>query len=195
MPTLRAAALHPFGDGRHRLHLSELAGQPPVAPWRAERLEGIAGASSRRGVEDVLHAARISARAGRERAVDPRSDRRRLGPARPALGRRDDRLRPRPGRARADLDPIGNVVVLEDTDHDGRMDKRTVFVDKLDSPARGEGAGQRRARRRAAERSGSCATPMATSRPTRARSSRILTACAAAAWRATRTACSGLSTT
>src|SRR5215210_3424269 len=32
------------------------------------------------------------------------------------------------------LDPIGNVVVLEDTDHDGRMDKRTVFADKLILP-------------------------------------------------------------
>jgi mono/diheme cytochrome c family protein/glucose/arabinose dehydrogenase len=28
-------------------------------------------------------------------------------------------------------DPIGRVVVLEDTDHDGRMDKRTVFADGL----------------------------------------------------------------
>jgi mono/diheme cytochrome c family protein/glucose/arabinose dehydrogenase len=32
------------------------------------------------------------------------------------------------------LDPIGNVVVLEDTNHDGRMDKRTVFADKLILP-------------------------------------------------------------
>ena len=32
------------------------------------------------------------------------------------------------------LDPIGNVVVLEDTDHDGKMDKRTVFADKLILP-------------------------------------------------------------
>lgn len=32
------------------------------------------------------------------------------------------------------LDPIGNVVVLEDTDNDGRMDKRTVFADKLILP-------------------------------------------------------------
>ena len=32
------------------------------------------------------------------------------------------------------LDPIGNVVVLEDTDNDGRMDKRTVFADKLSIP-------------------------------------------------------------
>jgi glucose/arabinose dehydrogenase len=28
-------------------------------------------------------------------------------------------------------DPIGRVVVLEDTDHDGTMDKRTVFADRL----------------------------------------------------------------
>jgi mono/diheme cytochrome c family protein/glucose/arabinose dehydrogenase len=32
------------------------------------------------------------------------------------------------------LDPIGNVAVLEDTDNDGRMDKRTVFADKLVLP-------------------------------------------------------------
>ena len=32
------------------------------------------------------------------------------------------------------LEPIGNVVVLEDTDNDGRMDKRTVFADKLILP-------------------------------------------------------------
>ena len=32
------------------------------------------------------------------------------------------------------LDPIGNVVVLEDTDRDGRMDKRTVFADGLMLP-------------------------------------------------------------
>ena len=32
------------------------------------------------------------------------------------------------------LDPIGNVVVLEDTNRDGVMDKRTVFADKLAIP-------------------------------------------------------------
>jgi mono/diheme cytochrome c family protein/glucose/arabinose dehydrogenase len=32
------------------------------------------------------------------------------------------------------LDPIGNVVVLEDTNRDGTMDKRTVFADKLILP-------------------------------------------------------------
>lgn len=30
--------------------------------------------------------------------------------------------------------PIGNIVTLEDTDHDGRMDKRTVFLDGLIMP-------------------------------------------------------------
>ena len=32
------------------------------------------------------------------------------------------------------LDPTGRVVVLEDTNHDGRMDKRTVFADRLILP-------------------------------------------------------------
>ena len=32
------------------------------------------------------------------------------------------------------LEPIGRVVVLEDTDQDGRMDKRTVFADRLILP-------------------------------------------------------------
>jgi mono/diheme cytochrome c family protein/glucose/arabinose dehydrogenase len=32
------------------------------------------------------------------------------------------------------LDPIGHVAVLEDTDHDGVMDKRTVFADGLSIP-------------------------------------------------------------
>lgn len=32
------------------------------------------------------------------------------------------------------LDPIGNIVVLEDIDNDGKMDKRTVFADKLSLP-------------------------------------------------------------
>src|SRR5262245_32659116 len=29
------------------------------------------------------------------------------------------------------LDPVGRIVVLEDTDNDGKMDKRTVFADGL----------------------------------------------------------------
>src|SRR5262249_4531111 len=32
------------------------------------------------------------------------------------------------------LEPTGRVVVLEDTDHDGKMDKRTVFTDGLRLP-------------------------------------------------------------
>ena len=49
------------------------------------------------------------------------------------------------------LDPIGNVVVLEDTDRDGKMDKRTVFADKLILPRAVKVLGQRRARRRAGD--------------------------------------------
>ena len=48
-------------------------------------------------------------------------------------------------------DPINRVVVLEDTDDDGRMDKRTVFADQARTAARAEGARSRRADRRAAE--------------------------------------------
>src|SRR5438128_8517807 len=33
-----------------------------------------------------------------------------------------------------ELDPIGRIVRLEDTDGDGKMDKRTVFLDKLSIP-------------------------------------------------------------
>ena len=50
------------------------------------------------------------------------------------------------------IDPIGRIVVLEDTDNDGAMDKRTVFADGLVLAASLEGARSRRARRRAAER-------------------------------------------
>jgi mono/diheme cytochrome c family protein/glucose/arabinose dehydrogenase len=35
------------------------------------------------------------------------------------------------GTPEPNMDPIGRVVVLEDTDNDGRMDKRTVFADGL----------------------------------------------------------------
>jgi mono/diheme cytochrome c family protein/glucose/arabinose dehydrogenase len=37
-------------------------------------------------------------------------------------------------RASHEHDPVGRVVVLEDTNHDGRMDKRTVFADGLVLP-------------------------------------------------------------
>ena len=49
-------------------------------------------------------------------------------------------------------DPIGRVVVLEDVDADGRMDKRTVFADGPRAGALAEGARSRGAGRRAAER-------------------------------------------
>ena len=37
-------------------------------------------------------------------------------------------------RASGEYDPVGRVVVLEDTDRDGRMDKRTIFADGLIQP-------------------------------------------------------------
>ena len=87
--------------------------------------------------------------------LDSGPGRDRLGSRGPALGRRDARLHARSAPTpEPNLDPIGRVVVLEDTNRDGTMDKRTVFADGLVLRARGEGAGSRRARRRAAERSG-----------------------------------------
>ena len=50
------------------------------------------------------------------------------------------------------MDPIGQVVVLEDTNNDGKMDKRTVFADGLVLARVAEGARSRRARGGAAER-------------------------------------------
>ena len=93
------------------------------------------------------------------------------------------------------LDPIGNVVVLEDTDSDGKMDKRTVFADGLILPRAvkvldngvlvgepGDALVHARHQRRPEGRHD-------------ARSSRTPTAGSAAASKATRTASSGASTT
>ena len=55
-----------------------------------------------------------------------------------------------PGGANS-REPINNVVVLEDTNGDGVMDKRTVFADKLVLPRAIKVLDTRRARRRAAE--------------------------------------------
>ena len=52
---------------------------------------------------------------------------------------------------RNEHDPIGRVVVLEDADGDGRMDKRTVFAGRADPGAGAQGARPWRAGRRAAE--------------------------------------------
>ena len=70
------------------------------------------------------------------------------------MGRRDAGFVPDLSAPEPNMDPIGRVVVLEDTNNDGRMDKRTVFADGLVLAARAEGARPRRARRRAAERRG-----------------------------------------
>ena len=108
----------------------------PWPPGVQKRLEGIAGAASRRGVEDVLHAAgyRLELVASEPLIHDPTAVdwdlHGRLWVVE-MTGFVRDLIAPEPN-----LDPIGNVVVLEDTDSDGKMDKRTVFADKLISRAR-----------------------------------------------------------
>ena len=68
--------------------------------------------------------------------LDSGPGRDRLGQRGPPVGRRDARLHARhPGRA-ANTNPLGRVVVLEDTNDDGRMDKRTVFADGPGAAAR-----------------------------------------------------------
>ena len=47
------------------------------------------------------------------------------------LGANDALRAVAPPTPEPNLDPIGRIVVLEDTDHDGVMDKRTVFADGL----------------------------------------------------------------
>ena len=64
-------------------------------------------------------------------------------------------------------EPIDRVVVLEDTNDDGKMDKRTIFADKLRCAARHQGARQTACLIGIPPTSGTCATPTATSRPTR----------------------------
>ena len=109
-------------------------GRPSNRPWPPGRPDGLgrlSAAVAGRRAEDVLHAAGLSRRARRERAADPGSGRDRLGSRGPPLGRRDARASWRTSRGSNEHDPIGRVVVLEDTDGDGRMDKRTVFADGL----------------------------------------------------------------
>ena len=92
----------------------------------------IAGALAGRGVEDVLHAAGLPPRAGGRRAAGAGSDCDGLGSRRPSLGGRDAGVRARISTRRSRTwIPIGRIVVLEDTNNDGRMDKRTVFADGL----------------------------------------------------------------
>ncbi len=59
-------------------------------------------------------------------------------------------------------EPIDRIVVLEDTNDDGKMDKRTIFADKLDAPRAIKVLEGRRPDRHSAVRSGTCATPTAT---------------------------------
>ena len=107
-------------DGDQRAGLPELPGEPSVAARRAESSGRLAGALAGRRAEDLLHAARLSPGARRERTADPGSDRHGLGSQgrlwvveMPGFVR--DLQAPEPN-----LEPIGKVVVLEDTNHDGR---------------------------------------------------------------------------
>ena len=59
-------------------------------------------------------------------------------------------------------EPSGRISVLEDTNRDGKMDKKTVFLDKAGAAAGAEGARQGRARRRAAAPVARASTPTAT---------------------------------
>ena len=89
---------------------------------------------ARSGDEDVLPAARLSRRTRRQRADGRGSDPDRLGCQRPHVGHRDARLHAGSARRPTNGQPIGRISVLEDTNRDGKMDKRTVFLDGLVLP-------------------------------------------------------------
>ena len=84
-----------------------------------------------RGAQEVLHASRLSRRARRERAADPGPGHDRLGRRRAACGPSRCPATCPTSTRKGEHAPIGKIVVLEDTNHDGRMDKRTVFQDGL----------------------------------------------------------------
>ena len=90
-------------------------------------------------------------------------------------------------------EPIDRIVVLEDTNDDGKMDKRTIFADKLDS-ARAIKVLDQGVLLGIPPNLWPCGIPTATSRPTRGRLSSRRTA-AAAASNMMRTACCGRWTT
>ena len=105
--------------------------------------------------EDVRPAARIPRGTRRQRAHDRGSHSHRLGFTGPHVGHRADRLHARHA-GDDEREPNGRVVVLEDTNGDGRMDKRTVFLDGLVLPRALKVLEQRRARRQSRRTSGSC---------------------------------------
>ena len=63
--------------------------------------------------------------------------------------------------ATTELQPTGRISVLEDTNDDGKMDKKTVFLDKLVLPRDAQGPRARRAGRASRRTSGWRATPTA----------------------------------
>ena len=122
-----------------------------VAAGRAAGADRIAGAVAGRRAEDLLHAARLSRRARRQRAAGPGSDRHGLGRRRPPLGRRDAGLRADARHRRAERRsdrPRRRPRGHERRRHDGQADG---LRRRARPAARAEGARPRRARRRAAE--------------------------------------------
>ena len=86
------------------------------------------------GDEDVRPAARLSRRAGRQRADGRRSGPDRLGCRRAGMWVIEMLGYMAGHPATNEREPIGRVSVLEDTNNDGRMDKKTVFLDGLVLP-------------------------------------------------------------
>jgi len=133
-----------------------------------------AHAPARRGAEDVHDRAGFSHRGGRGRSARWRSGRDAVRARRPALGARDARFMPNVDGT-GEREPVGCVAVLEDTDGDGRYDKRTVFLDKLVLPRAislvGDGCSSRSRRTcgfAATRMATACVTRKSKSRPTMA---------------------------
>ena len=131
--------------GRREPHAGVAAAQSARRPRRRPTL------SRRRRAEDVRPAARAITRSSsrRSRWSSIRSPSTSMPTA--ACGCSRCRASCPSRTALNSREPINDVVVLEDTNGDGVMDKRTVFADKLVLPRALKVLGSRRARRRAAE--------------------------------------------
>ena len=134
----------------------------PMAAAGAEGLGGIARPVARGGAEDLLSPARLS---GSSWSRPSRWSRIPVAIDIDADGRLwvvEMRGYMPDAEARGEREPVGRVVVLEDTDDDGRMDKRTVFLDGLVLPRSIKVLDHGVLDRRAAAICGSPATPTAT---------------------------------
>ena len=165
---------------------------PPAAarktPEKAPTLIGGGGA------EDLRPAARLSRRAGRERAARGRSDRDRLRRRRAHVGARDAGLHV--GAERRELARADQRRRRPRRYEQRRRDGQAHGVRRqAGAAARDQGPRSGRPRRRAAEPLADDRTPTATSRPTRRISSATTTAAPRRASSTTPTACSGRWTT